>query len=265
MQKIDQDLRAITSELAKNPESERLKNTKAALFNNKALLLGQSGKHNDAIRLLNQALALSSLTEENILSITSNKASILHKASRFNDSIECAQQVLELDVNNEKAIEILVLNYSSQASLENEKGNNNEALIKQDKAIELKPEDSVLLYNKANILNELGKYDDALIYIDKSLQIDPSLTIAKTLKAFIFHKKSSNEGDRKNYEEAISWIDKAIEVNPSEIAFFINKSNFLFKLKQYDKCLETATKALELQPTNADALSIKNIACKYLK
>ena len=128
MQKIDQELRAINCELVKNPDSERLKNIKAALLNNKALLLGQAEKYNDALKFIEQALALNS--SENLIAFTSNKASFLHKASRFNDSIECAQKILELDVNNEKAIEILVLNYSSQAAIENEKGNNSEALIK---------------------------------------------------------------------------------------------------------------------------------------
>jgi len=263
MQKIDQELRAIHCELAKNPGSERLKNVKAALLNNKALLFSQAGKYNDALKFIDQALALN--TSENFLAFTSNKASFLHKASKFNDSIECAQKILEIDLNNEKAIEILVLNYSSQASIENEKGNNSLALKMIEKAIELKPKDSILLYNKANILNESQKYDDALSFCFLALQNDPTLASAKSLQAFIFHKMALNEADKKNYEGALEQIDKAIEISNSEIAFFINKSSFLFKLKRYDESAANADKALELQPANQDALNMKKIASKYLK
>ena len=121
------------------------------------------------------------------------------------------------------------------------------------------------MYNKANILNELGKFEDSLSYIDQSLQIDPSLGNAKSLQAFIYHKMASNEADKKNYEEAVTILNKAIESNPYEIAFFINKSSFLFKLKKFNESAECVDKALAIQSSNQDALNLKKIVSKYLK
>ena len=264
MQKIDQDLIYISAELAKNPDSERLKNVKASMLNNKALILGQSQRFNDAIKCLNQAIDLN--PTEVLPTLITNKASLLHKASRFNESIECASKLLlDIDINNEKANELLVLNYSTLATIDNEKGNNLEALKKVEKALEIRPKDSVLLYNKATILNELEKLDEALEFSDQSIAFDSNLSSAKTLKAFIFHKQALAEADKKNYDEAINKIDKAIEINPSETAFLINKGSFLIKLKRYDSAIETANIVLEQQPSNSDALTIKNISSKYIK
>ena len=193
-----------------------------------------------------------------------NKASFLHKASKFSDSIECAHKVLELDSNNEKAVEIIILNLSSQVELDNEKGNNIEALIKLERAIELKPNDTSLLFNKAAILHELEKYEEAIECIDKLMESEETFSNAKLLKAAILHKQSLLEGDDENYVEALSKIDQAILLKPNEIIFLINKSSFLFKLKQYVKAAEFADMALALDKTNKDAMTIKNYATKHL-
>ena len=159
--KLDQDLILITNELSQNPESEMLKNIKAAHLNNKALILGQLQKFNDAIKCINQAIDLN--PTNNYLSLLLNKASFYHKISKFNESLEWAHKVLEMDSNNEKAVEIIILNLSSQVALDNEKGNNMEALNKLERAIELKPNDASLLFNKAAILHEIEEYDRNLL------------------------------------------------------------------------------------------------------
>jgi len=75
---------------------------------------------------------------------------------------------------------------------------------------------------------------------------------------------------KKNFAEAHSHYDKAIELDPKEMSFLTNKAAVLFEQKEYEKCVETCNKAIEVGRENkADfkllARALARLASAYAK
>lgn len=179
--------------------------------------------------------------------------------------LEAANKALELDPDNHKAKDIIVLCLNNQQAIDCEKGNYADGLGKIERALELKPNDIMLLCNKALVLNYLEKYEEAIEVADKCLAMDERFHNAKVVKASILHKLSMNDFEKDEYEAALEKINQAIELKSNEATYLINKCSCLIKLKRNKEALEFAEKALALEKTNKDAVYLKSLAAKYLK
>lgn len=103
-------------------------------------------------------------------------------------------------------------------------GNNEDALIAYDKALELDPDHVSTLNNKGIILARLKRFDEAIECYDRAIEIDPKYANAWYNKA----------NTLRNFGQSL--IDNAHE-NRSTAPKMINKSIGLFDLaeKCYDK------------------------------
>lgn len=258
---LEKELSSISIELSKNPNSQHLKNLKANLLNKKALQLSQQEKFSDAVKIINQGLELNSAHSATLLC---NKANFLLKLNQFDESLDCCYEALTIDKDLHNAKELIVLNLNNQQILDSNKGNDQEALKKIEKALSVKSDDKFLLYNKAIILNNLGKIEDSLECIEKALIIDDLFQNAKVLKSTICYQQSVNHNENKSYEEAMKKIDIAIELNPKENSYFIQKCSIFVNLKKYKDALELSEKLLQSDKSNKEALTIKNISLTHL-
>lgn len=252
---IDQEIARLNVELQKNPDNERAKKAKAICLNNKALALNSKGKHEDALKFVKQAIQL----DPAHAAFYCNQALFYSKNNKYNDAIEAASKALELEPHNHNAIETLSLNLNNQFAIDCQKGNDQEALKKIDRAIELKPHEKMFYYNKATILNKLTRYEEADEVIDKALEIDSSCANARLMKSIVLNQLSLVDSNKGNYEDALKKINKAIELKSNEIAYFINKGSYLISLNLLDEATEIVDKALNMDKNNKDVKRLKDI------
>jgi tetratricopeptide (TPR) repeat protein len=116
--------------------------------------------------------------------------------------------------------------HNSWYSVGNERaknGDNDDALIAYDKALELDPNHVSAWNNKGIILSRLKRFEEAIICYDKAIEIDPKYTNAWYNKA----------NAMRNFGQSL--VDKANE-DRTNAPKMINRSITLFDLAE--KCYE---------------------------
>lgn len=261
MSAIDQEINKVNAQLAKTPDDQQLKETKAALLNNKAVELSKRERHEEAIKNVNEAIELN----PNQATFYCNKANFLQRLNRYPESIECAEQALKTDPSYENARDTLAASLNNQYVIDCEKGSNEEALERINKALELKPNEKVFLSNKASVLNKLSKLDESMELADKALAIDPAFNNPKKIKASILNKLSMADSEEGKNEEALEKVNRAIELNSNEMAFHVNKAVYLVYLNNFKEAGEIADRVLKAEAHNKTAKQIRDIASKNIK
>jgi tetratricopeptide (TPR) repeat protein len=261
IKKIEIEIKNIDGIIAKNPTEQILKEHKAALLNNKAIELNKREKYEDALKTINESIELNPTHPV----FFCNKSNFLQRLNRYVESIESAEQSLALDPNYENAKDSLAASLNNQYVLDTEKGENEIALTRIDKALELKPNEKIFLCNKASVLNKLGRSEEAMGLVEAALAIAPDFPNAKKVKASILNKLSMADNEKAEYQEAINKINKAIELSQNEMAFYVNKGAYLISLKSFKEAGEMADKVLNKDKNNEIAKQIKEIAQKNVK
>ena len=133
-------------------------------------------------------------------------------------------------------------------------GRYDETFDAYDKALELKPIDSFIYYNKGSTYFELGQYKKALENCNKAIQIEPKNIYALILKKVISKKVEWNENTEccDNFE---------ISGNPLEL---LQVGNYLLKIGRYSEALVAYEKAIEIKKDFALAWLSKGISLYYL-
>lgn len=252
---LDQELARVNCELKKNPNDEKAKTTKSSILNNKAVQAASKRNYKEAIELLNSAIEFN----PNNSILYSNKSDYYSKLGKINESIECATKAIQIDGNNQTAKDLLAMNLTTQYTNDMEKGRFDEALAKIDMSLELRPNDKILLYNKAANLFNLGRFDEALVCAESSMKIDPKFGNPRSLKAIILNNNALQDTNNKNYEEALKKVNEAIELRPVEVGFYVNKISCLISLNRIPEAKQTLERALQLDAKNKDVISLKAI------
>ncbi|MGH9973802.1 MAG: tetratricopeptide repeat protein, partial [Nitrososphaeraceae archaeon] len=87
-----------------------------------------------------------------------------------------------------------------------------------DEALDLRPNDTKILFNKGKYLvDKLGKYEEAITWFDNAIEIDPNFVDALYNKGVALEKLAKSE-------EAKQYFDKAKEIDPNYNGDFINPS-----------------------------------------
>jgi tetratricopeptide (TPR) repeat protein len=84
----------------------------------------------------------------------------------------------------------------------------------------------------------MGKYQEAAADCDAYLRIKPEDASMWDLAAVCYL-------NMKKYDTALAYSDKAIELDPSTGAFYLNRSYMHFFLKNKEKALSDAEKAMK--------------------
>ncbi|WP_440956114.1 DUF2254 family protein [Methanosarcina sp. Mfa9] len=134
-------------------------------------------------------------------------------------------------------------------------GRYDETFDAYDKALELKPGDSFIYYNKGSTFFELGQYEEASENCGKAIQIDPKNIYALILREVISKKVKlcGNLKSSDNFE---------IRANPLE---FFQVGNYLLKIGRYSEALVAYEKAIEIKQDFALAWLSKGLSLYHLK
>jgi tetratricopeptide (TPR) repeat protein len=123
-------------------------------------------------------------------------------------------------------------------------GNNEEAIVCYEKAIELDPNDAYAWNNKGLSLSNLARYEEAIKSYDKAIELDPN-------DATVFYNKGAILYNLARYEEAIKSYDKAIELDPNDANALSDKGLCLDELARYEEAIECHDEAIKLNPSDS--------------
>jgi len=111
----------------------------------------------------------------------------------------------------------------------------------------INPELSLKAKEEGNELFKQKKFPLAVEKYSEAIKRDPTNYVLYTNRATAYLKL-------KAYSETLKDCDKCLELNPKFIKAYIKKGAVYFATQQYQKCIEVYTQALEIDPTNAEAM-----------
>lgn len=125
-----------------------------------------------------------------------------------------------------------------------ERGDLNRALSVFHKALEILPEDPVMLQNIGVAYREAGAYDQARTYFRRAIDLEPGNAMAWINLGLVY----TAQGDAVAAREAYL---RAREVNPNHPLAHFNLGNAAYREKQYAEAIDHYRRAVELDPSLA--------------
>ncbi|MEM6253520.1 MAG: tetratricopeptide repeat protein [Cyanobacteria bacterium P01_D01_bin.156] len=128
----------------------------------------------------------------------------------------------------------------------------NEALCCFERALDLRPNHTQALKNRALTYVHLGQTRAALVDLDRLIDLDPRNLWAYANRAIIFR-------DLGHYGNAVSDFDHLIRHDRSKRwQWLISRGSTLKLMGHYDEALEDFNRSLKLKPNNSWAISAKD-------
>jgi superkiller protein 3 len=196
------------------------------------------------------------------------------KLNKLDESAACYERAIELDANYfmahsnlgltrykqekrddaiaswRKAIELNpkgALNHSNLGHALLDQGKLDEAITCFQTAVILQPRFSVARFNLAAALARQQKLDEAIASYRTAIEIEPNFVLAhQRLAAILMTQK-------RDYEAAIEVIQKVISLQPQLVPPHQNLGVALRLVGREEEAIASHRRALELQPTYADA------------
>lgn len=110
------------------------------------------------------------------------------------------------------------------------------------------------LYSKAYVYNEQGHLEDALNVLKDSLYLDPKDILSLNLKATIYIKESR--------QTAMGIYQRILDIDETNGLALMNMSWVNYQEKEYEKALNMAKKALEIEPMSGFALYFGSVSAR---
>lgn len=121
------------------------------------------------------------------------------------------------------------------------KGENQEALERFSRAINLNPRMASAYVNQGSVYEYTGEHDDAIRSYTRAIELEPNATAAYGNRANAYSAK----GD---YSRAIQDHNKAIALAPSSAAHHSDRGTTYKDMGEYDLAIQDYDKAIELEP-----------------
>lgn len=121
------------------------------------------------------------------------------------------------------------------------RGNVEQAVVYYYKALEIYPEDEVVLYNLGNISKSKGKLDEAVAYYKKAIQTRPNYVdaynnLANTLKM------------QGKFDEAVECYKTALVFGPRDAKTYYNLANTFLQQERIDEAITFYRQCISLEP-----------------
>jgi len=110
-----------------------------------------------------------------------------------------------------------------------------------DSVLDIEPENSDALYNKANALATLGQHEQAIPLFDKALYIEPANVEVLNSKAMTLHAICQ-------YEEAISCFDNILSIQKENSGIMYRKAKTVIKQGNILDSINILKKVVQIDP-----------------
>lgn len=126
---------------------------------------------------------------------------------------------------------------------------NKRALSAYDRVLQLQPESSLVLSRRCTILNRTDNYQEALSACQQALEGDG--VWSRTSPAEVWNQSSRAQIELKQYQEALNSAERAIALQPNLVEAWNNKGVSLWYLKRYQEAEIAIKRAIEIEPRYA--------------
>ena len=166
----------------------------------------------------------------------------------YDKTIMLCNQVLKLDNRLSSAHNLKGIAFA-------EKKEEEKAIDSFNKAIELEPNNSGYIYNRAKFNYQSKRYTEALIDCNMAIRLEENSEFY-TLRAAAKQKLQDISG-------ALADVSKSIELNPNDAKSYFNRGFLKMSLGDTNGAIEDYKKHVELDPSNAEVYN--SIAYAYMK
>ncbi len=208
---------------------------------NRAMVNLQLNNTDAAIRDLTEVIAKN---QEDIEAIFQRGLAYLDNGENYK-SLADGQRLVGLDSANWQSHFLVGLSLESL-------NNHTTALEAFEKGLQLNPDNSDLLVNKATIYFYQKNFEEAEGLLVKAENINPK-------EANIYNLRSMIASENGKYEEAILFVNKAIQLQPRQPYYYNNRGFYKLMLENYDEALEDINFSIKQDPKNLYALRNKGI------
>jgi len=132
------------------------------------------------------------------------------------------------------------------------------ALASYDRALALRPDFAVALYNRGVTLQGLDRCEEALASYDRALAAQPDHVEALNNRGVMLQRL-------KRDEEALASYRRALALRPDFVEALNNLGNTLRQLKRYDEALASYDRVLAMRPGRTDALNNRGNTLQAMK
>lgn len=205
-----------------------------------------------------------------------NRANQLYNLNRFEQCCQEAQKALQFDIENERALFLIMLSY-----IQLEKYNKAEEIGKT--ALSHNPDSDSILFTFGVLYNQKNDYPKARKHLEAAIQINPDnsqyffqlakshlgfnqIKIAKRLLERSLSLNPNNEPALKllslieqetdSSEGAISLADKALRLSPEDAHAHFVKASLCWKNKDFLKAEAHLKTAVEIEPQDEEILAL---------
>jgi protein O-GlcNAc transferase len=189
----------------------------------------QKGEHDNAIELINKALAIAPSA-----AMYSNLGIAIQAQGNLDKAIECFREALLLDPNHAKAYNNLGMALGDQGKL----GAAIESFVQ---ALSLEPAYATAYYNLAVTLQDHGRLNEAVECYQQAVAVDPQYSAAYFNLGNTLHEQGDREG-------ALQSFQKALALDPDSAKGYNNLGNVFRDLGKPDIAIDLYRKALALDP-----------------
>ena len=155
------------------------------------------------------------------------------------------QKIISLDISPRtkgSAYNNLALAYEGKGDLQN-------ARLSYSLAIEAKPDDADLYYNRATFYSKHGYPDEAIVDAEKAMSIEPAASRNYTVRGNALLAKGQVDKAIADYSKAISLDPNG----PTTYGDYYNRGKAHYQRGEYDKSIEDYDQAIRMNPNFSDA------------
>ena len=197
-----------------------------------ASLLFECGRHDEAIDVLRKVIVRLPGHEGVLLQLSH----YLSVTSKPEEALLCFTEIIQGNPHQVEALNGLGSLYMQQGQLE-------EAMQAYRTAVEVEPDNQVVLLNLAAAIEASGDLEGALAAVDHALKVDGGL------EANAFARKGAILQNQARYLEAIEYFDRALmKLVSDRAATYSNRAYCYSQLKNLDQAVVDCESALKLDP-----------------
>ncbi|PHX55607.1 hypothetical protein CP500_010035 [Tychonema bourrellyi FEM_GT703] len=205
------------------------------IWNTRGDALRSLEQYTEAIASYDRAIKIN----ETYLDPLVGKASALFLSGKRQEGLAAIDKAVKIDDNSAYA-------WIARGELLNSDGGHEGALASFERAIKIDAKNYLAWRGKSNALLKLRRLPEAIVAADEAIKFTPNYPLEQ---AASWNTKAIALYESRQLQEAKIAHEKVVQLNPNGEVGWSNLSELLNLLKEYDKALEAAEKALKIKQT----------------